>query len=313
MKKRILLASLFPFLLISCSTTPKYISPTISNYVVSREFSKYRKLAVLPFVDAPGAPQSGQIIQGLAIQILAQSGFIVVNDALGERQLSLGGPVDRNQIIRIGKLLEIDAIVVGEVGQYSVMPKRTGTVYFPVFLFGQIAYLPTEGKQWTESYVSISLRVIDVDTSQLIYSGSGQYDEGLSNPPQQLGEYILRDIIERWVGNPSQAHPNQIQKIEKHQQEIEIANRQIQLSPKAGYAYFNRGYAFFELGEYNRAIVNYNKVIDLEPRNGPAYFNRGLAYEKLGNREQALEDFKTSAKLGNNNAQDYLRSKRIDW
>ena len=47
-----------------CATT-RNIYPTISNYVGSTDFIKYKRIAVLPFVGASNAPESGQIAQGL--------------------------------------------------------------------------------------------------------------------------------------------------------------------------------------------------------------------------------------------------------
>jgi hypothetical protein len=43
------------------------------------------------------------------------------------------------------------------------------------------------------------------------------------------------------------------------------------------------------------------------------YFARGLAYEKLGNNKRAIEDAKSAAKLGNGDAQSYLKAKGIEW
>ena len=211
MKKRILFISVASVLFIGCVTTPNVITgpPKVSNYIGSRDISKYRKIAVLPFADAPNAPQSGQIVQGLASQIFAQHGFIVVERArlynvLSEQQLSLSGLSDTTQAIRVGKLLGVNAIVVGEVGQYSVMERHTDTTYF-----GRTLLIPIPGKQWTESYVSLSLRVVDVETSQLIYSGAGQYDLAVTNPPQQLAQDILQEIIARWAGESYQTQESQ--------------------------------------------------------------------------------------------------------
>jgi len=223
MKKRILIISVVSVLFIACATTPKPIYPTISNYIGSRDVSKYRTIAVLPFADAPTSPQSGQIVQGLASQIFAQQGFTVVERArlynvLGEQQLSLSGIIDTTQAIRVGKLLGVNAIVVGEVGQYSVMQRHTDTTYFPLYLYGQTTYIPVPGKQWSESYVSLSLRVVDVETSQLIYSGVGQYDVGLTNPPQQLAEYILQEIIARWARESYQPQARESYQTQSSQQ-----------------------------------------------------------------------------------------------
>lgn len=165
-------------------------------------------MAVLPFSDAPNSPQSGQIVQGLANQVFAKFGFDMIErnrlyEVLNEQRLSLTGIIDSSEQIRVGKLLGVKCIVVGEVGQYSTMQRHTDTTYFPLVLYGQTSYVPIQGKQWMESYVSVSLRVIDVESGQLIFSGSGQYSRGLTNPPQQLAEYILGDIIAKWLTSPS--------------------------------------------------------------------------------------------------------------
>lgn len=186
-----------------CAHQKKMVSPTISHYIGSTNFVKYKRVAVLPFSDAPNALHSGQIVQGLANQVFAKFGFDMVErnrlyDILNEQRLSLSGIIDSSEQIRIGKLLGVTCIVVGEVGQYSTIQRHTDTTHFPLFLYGQTTYIPIQGKQWMESYVSISLRVIDVESGQLIFSGSGQYSQGLINPPQQLAEFILNDIVAKW-------------------------------------------------------------------------------------------------------------------
>ena len=191
-----------------CAHQQKIIYPTVSHYIGSTSFMKYKRMAVLPFSDAPNSPQSGQIVQGLANQVFAKFGFDMIErnrlyEVLNEQRLSLTGIIDSSEQIRVGKLLGVKCIVVGEVGQYSTMQRHTDTTYFPLVLYGQTSYVPIQGKQWMESYVSVSLRVIDVESGQLIFSGSGQYSRGLTNPPQQLAEYILGDIIAKWLTSPS--------------------------------------------------------------------------------------------------------------
>ena len=65
--------------------------------------------------------------------------------------------------------------------------------------------------------------------------------------------------------------------------------------------------------QLQQAIKDYDKAIELNPQDAIAYFNRGIAYGKLGNYQQAIKDFKTAARLGNEKAQDYLRSQGIEW
>jgi tetratricopeptide (TPR) repeat protein len=55
--------------------------------------------------------------------------------------------------------------------------------------------------------------------------------------------------------------------------------------------YFNLGYSYDELGEYKRAIENYDKVIEINQRDVSAYNNRGIVYKHIGDYVRAIEDF----------------------
>jgi curli biogenesis system outer membrane secretion channel CsgG len=183
------------------------------------DVGKYNKLAILAFSDAPNSPKSGEIISALSSQCFAQAGFMVIernrfNDLLDEQKLSNSGLIEDSQAIKLGKIMGVDAIVVGNVGQYSILEKHTDTFYqTQVVTPAQTRVMPdgswvtvpavTEqiaipGRQWTESFVSVSLRVLDVESGQLLYSGSGQYDRGISKPPQMVAEEIIRGIVMGW-------------------------------------------------------------------------------------------------------------------
>lgn len=62
-------------------------------------------------------------------------------------------------------------------------------------------------------------------------------------------------------------------------------------------AYNNRGFAYAEQGNYEKAIADYKKAIELDPSYALAYWNRGVARTKLGDKQGAIEDFQTAAKL----------------
>ena len=42
---------------------------------------------------------------------------------------------------------------------------------------------------------------------------------------------------------------------------------------------------------YNQTILDYTKTIELNPRYGKAYYNRGNAYEHKGEYDLAISDF----------------------
>jgi len=110
-------------------------------------------------------------------------------------------------------------------------------------------------------------------------------------------------------------------------------------------AYNNRGNAFYELGEYEAALKDYNHAISLNPKGGGPYLNRGilslaqkqyesavedftqalkkfpnqsrpfnargLAYEKLGNWTKAKEDYGKAISSDSSNGEAYFNLGRV--
>ena len=57
------------------------------------------------------------------------------------------------------------------------------------------------------------------------------------------------------------------------------------------------------LKKYKNAIDIYNEVIDLEPKSGNAYLNRGMCHARERDIEKACEDWKKAAELGSQEAE----------
>lgn len=67
-------------------------------------------------------------------------------------------------------------------------------------------------------------------------------------------------------------------------------------------AFFNRGRAFSDQGEYDRAITDFDQAIRLDPEYPDAFNNRGVAYSGKGQYERAIEDFDQAIRLDANYA-----------
>lgn len=75
-------------------------------------------------------------------------------------------------------------------------------------------------------------------------------------------------------------------------------NRAIELSPKLGEAYVNRGSVAILQSRFDDGIADINQGLEFgldEP--AKAYFNRALAYEALDNLKSAYYDFKRANEL----------------
>ena len=71
---------------------------------------------------------------------------------------------------------------------------------------------------------------------------------------------------------------------------IEYYTKAIELDPEFVNAYNNRGYAYINLGEYQKAIDDCSKAVEIDPKLASAYNNRGVAYINLGKYQKAIDD-----------------------
>jgi tetratricopeptide (TPR) repeat protein len=63
------------------------------------------------------------------------------------------------------------------------------------------------------------------------------------------------------------------------------------------FAYYNRGNVYLDLGKPKLAIDDYSKAIELAPDMSPAFLNRGLANEMVGDKPASISDFRTALSL----------------
>ncbi|HAH32268.1 MAG TPA: hypothetical protein DCL44_08145, partial [Elusimicrobia bacterium] len=63
----------------------------------------------------------------------------------------------------------------------------------------------------------------------------------------------------------------------------------ISISPAYWDAYFGRGTAYAEKGEYDKAIKDYSKAIAINPKSAVVYTSRGLVYSQKGEVHKAIE------------------------
>jgi len=70
-------------------------------------------------------------------------------------------------------------------------------------------------------------------------------------------------------------------------------------------AYYNRGYAYCMIQQYNNAILDFNTAIKIKPDFVNAYNNRGLVYSVINNYDQAIEDYTRALKLDPNYIKAY--------
>tara|TARA_Y100000589_G_scaffold322134_1_gene354580 strand:+ start:235 stop:1083 length:849 start_codon:yes stop_codon:yes gene_type:complete len=72
---------------------------------------------------------------------------------------------------------------------------------------------------------------------------------------------------------------------------INYFTKALQNDPNDFFIYYQRALARYENGDINGSIEDYTKSINLNPFNREAYNNRGVAYSILGEYKKAISDF----------------------
>jgi hypothetical protein len=64
----------------------------------------------------------------------------------------------------------------------------------------------------------------------------------------------------------------------------------------------DRGWAYFNNGDYDKAIADFDQAIRLYPNYVQAYINRGITYEKKGDYDRAIADYELVLQINPNHA-----------
>jgi tetratricopeptide (TPR) repeat protein len=92
---------------------------------------------------------------------------------------------------------------------------------------------------------------------------------------------------------------------EKYSHLIKVMNRALEIDPKLAQAYYNRGNAYSDLNQLEKAIEDYDRALEIDPKLAQAYNNRGNAYSKLNQLEKAIEDYDRALEIDPEYAQAY--------
>ena len=90
-------------------------------------------------------------------------------------------------------------------------------------------------------------------------------------------------------------HGNLLRKLERYPQAIAALTRGIKRSPKETVLFTNRGLAYRNMGNTEKALEDYSRAIELD-ENVLAIHNRGQLYLSQGDTDKALADFNRALK-----------------
>ena len=126
-----------------------------------------------------------------------------------------------------------------------------------------------------------------------------------SKAPEERIEYNTK-AIEYWRyrdGNKNKAIASHNRgfaygELKQYDKAIADFDKAIELNPEDVHVdYRNRGVAYRKLKQYDKAIADYDKAIELNPKDADTYHNRGFAYDELKQYDKAIADYDKAIKL----------------
>jgi hypothetical protein len=136
---------------------------------------RYQTMAVMLFDDAAGAQGTGSRVAGIVTTLLLDLDVHMVeraqlDDLLREQVIQLTHADDANAL-KVGKLVGAQAVIVGEVQQWE------------------------RYEQERTNSVSLALRMIDVETGLLLFSGQGHLTDPTNDNPESSARLIVHRIL----------------------------------------------------------------------------------------------------------------------
>jgi hypothetical protein len=146
---------------------------------INREtIDRHRTMAVMAFEDAADAEGSGSRVAGIVTTLLLDLDINMVErtelDEVFKEQVVQLKHADDAEVLKVGKLVGAQAIVVGEVQQW----------------------VRAEGDQ--SSRVSLVFRIIDVESSMVLFNGEGYGSDATADDPEGIARAIVQRILARF-------------------------------------------------------------------------------------------------------------------
>ncbi|MGB3340576.1 MAG: tetratricopeptide repeat protein [bacterium] len=83
----------------------------------------------------------------------------------------------------------------------------------------------------------------------------------------------------------------------QYEKAIKDFNNALDMDSEYSTAYYNRANAYDAKVDYHRAIADYSKAIGLNPKAAKAYNNRGLTYGRVDQYQRAIDDFTEAVRI----------------
>jgi len=91
-----------------------------------------------------------------------------------------------------------------------------------------------------------------------------------------------------------------------HKLAIKFCNKVLEHNPKSYQAHYIKGFAYYQLEDFDEAIESFNKTIAVQPEHADAYYYRGICKRQKGKIWAALQDLRKANSLNPGGTQSSL-------
>lgn len=166
---------------------------------------------------------------------------------------------------------------------------------------------PADGSRRFEQFAKrdASARLIAGGATRVIVDPGDHFARGEAHYKGRQYEPAVKELREAIKQSPDWDDPHYVlalsltelgkpkEAINEYKQVIALA---IKDEPKI-LSYYNMGNAFFDLGDYEKAVKAYQEAIKLDPKLSKPHNNLGLAYAALNRLQEAVSEFNEAVKL----------------
>ncbi|HEY9636256.1 MAG TPA: tetratricopeptide repeat protein [Coleofasciculaceae cyanobacterium] len=145
--------------------------------------------------------------------------------------------------------------------------------------------------------------ILEQESSRILLEGN--YEEYLTLTPEERIKKVLdiQELLEDNYQTPSYRASllfelgNLLVAAKEYEAAISSYDQALTIKPDYHQAWYNRGYALFNLGRLEEAISSYDQALKIKPDDHEARYNRGIALRNLGRIEEAISSYDQALKI----------------
>ncbi len=212
-------------LITGCSGTPRAFVVVSPRY----DPDQVQRVALIGFIDYPGIEGSGEVTASIFEKYLLSGGYTLVerrqvSEILKEQALQVSGVFEQSVLRQIGRLLGVNALVIGSINDFNDLREQTVLVDMPLEhsspVYGEVETTHTYGDttvktkqkiitgydfssssrivpqvQQIPAHVAISIRLVHVETGEVLWSASSSAEGNfLSEATEKASAQIMEAV-----------------------------------------------------------------------------------------------------------------------